>query len=268
DLNIYHAGARMYDPVIGRFTSQDRFKEKYPSMSPYQYAALNPILFVDVNGDSINVASIQKFDRENGTNILGAITSDLEAATGLTLSVTDNGQLIFDTDKDGNAIVATDQNGNTIGSGEARNRLTSAISTTKQAFATITKGSSSVPGTGSPLIRLNPDQINSFIDGTSSGLDSRTLGFGFTFLHEVLHSNVGISARDDQSRFGATGPVVDIMNTIRSELGGNFGQRRSYIGLRLSPNGPAFLPFDANSFNRLERGLIPSPGSKFIKISN
>jgi len=53
DLNIYHAGARMYDPVIGRFTSQDRFKEKYPSMSPYQYAALNPILFVDVNGDSV-----------------------------------------------------------------------------------------------------------------------------------------------------------------------------------------------------------------------
>ena len=63
DLGIYHAGARMYDPVIGRFTSQDRFKEKYPSMSPYQYAALNPILFVDVNGDSIWV----DIDRENKT---------------------------------------------------------------------------------------------------------------------------------------------------------------------------------------------------------
>ncbi|MGF1671545.1 MAG: RHS repeat-associated core domain-containing protein [Balneolaceae bacterium] len=57
DLNIYHAGARMYDPVIGRFTSQDRFKEKYPSMSPYQYAALNPILFIDVNGDSVWVVT-------------------------------------------------------------------------------------------------------------------------------------------------------------------------------------------------------------------
>jgi RHS repeat-associated protein len=52
-LDLYHAGARMYDPVIGRFTSQDRFTVKYPSMSPYQYAALNPISFIDVNGDSI-----------------------------------------------------------------------------------------------------------------------------------------------------------------------------------------------------------------------
>ena len=68
DLGIYHAGARMYDPVIGRFTSQDRFKEKYPSMSPYQYAALNPINIIDVNGDSLVNIDI------TGTD--GLITSD------------------------------------------------------------------------------------------------------------------------------------------------------------------------------------------------
>jgi uncharacterized protein RhaS with RHS repeats len=43
----------MYDPQLGRFTTQDAFAEKYLDLSPYQYAANNPILFIDVNGDSL-----------------------------------------------------------------------------------------------------------------------------------------------------------------------------------------------------------------------
>ena len=46
-------GQRMYDPQIGRFTTQDRFAEKYVSMTPYQYGANNPILMIDINGDSL-----------------------------------------------------------------------------------------------------------------------------------------------------------------------------------------------------------------------
>ena len=53
ETNYYDYGWRQYDPAIGRFTTQDRFAEKYYSMSPYQYAANNPINYVDVNGDSI-----------------------------------------------------------------------------------------------------------------------------------------------------------------------------------------------------------------------
>ena len=62
-LNLYHLGARDYDPLIGRPLKADRFSEKYPSLSPYHYAANNPILFVDVNGDSIWI-------NDNGTNFL------------------------------------------------------------------------------------------------------------------------------------------------------------------------------------------------------
>ena len=52
-LNWYDYGARMYNPALGRFTTQDRFAEKYPAMSLYQYGANNPIRNIDVNGDSI-----------------------------------------------------------------------------------------------------------------------------------------------------------------------------------------------------------------------
>ena len=52
-LNWYDYGARHYDAVLGRFTTNDRFAEKYYSMSPYQYGANSPVGNIDVNGDSI-----------------------------------------------------------------------------------------------------------------------------------------------------------------------------------------------------------------------
>ena len=55
-LNWYDYGARHYDATLGRFMTQDRFAEKYFSLSPYQYGADNPISNIDVNGDSIKVS--------------------------------------------------------------------------------------------------------------------------------------------------------------------------------------------------------------------
>jgi RHS repeat-associated protein len=55
DLGWYDYGARFYDPTIGRFNTQDRFAEKYLDFTPYQYGANNPILYVDINGDSLYV---------------------------------------------------------------------------------------------------------------------------------------------------------------------------------------------------------------------
>ena len=54
-LNWYDYGARHYDAVLGRFTTQDRFAEKYSSLSPYQYGANSPVNTIDINGDSLKV---------------------------------------------------------------------------------------------------------------------------------------------------------------------------------------------------------------------
>ncbi|PZR03443.1 MAG: hypothetical protein DI539_26285 [Flavobacterium psychrophilum] len=48
-------GARMYTPELGRFFTPDRFAEKYLSFTPYQYGANSPLIYVDVNGDSLKL---------------------------------------------------------------------------------------------------------------------------------------------------------------------------------------------------------------------
>lgn len=49
--NSYDFGARIYDPRIGRWLSVDALDDKYPSLSPYNFVANNPLLFVDVDGN-------------------------------------------------------------------------------------------------------------------------------------------------------------------------------------------------------------------------
>jgi RHS repeat-associated protein len=50
---LHYAGARYYASAFGRFTTTDRFADKYPSLSPYHYTKNNPATLVDVNGDTV-----------------------------------------------------------------------------------------------------------------------------------------------------------------------------------------------------------------------
>jgi RHS repeat-associated protein len=91
DLGLIDFGQRMHDPTTSRFITQDRFSEKYYSLSPYQYGGLNPINFVDINGDSLWISY-------NGTNVLyqngGLYNKNGTAYTGAGAKKDKNGNVI------------------------------------------------------------------------------------------------------------------------------------------------------------------------------
>ena len=57
ETGLYYYGARYYEPRLSLWMSVDRFAEKYPATSGYNYAINNPVRYIDINGDSIRVSS-------------------------------------------------------------------------------------------------------------------------------------------------------------------------------------------------------------------
>ena len=263
-------GWRRQDPILGRMWGIDYRAEKYYDQSPMNFALNNPLRVIEVDGDTVNVSLIQGFDNKNGTNYLQNIINDLNTETGLNLSVS-SGQLQYQKDSNGNPVIATDKNGNQLGSSTARGLITKSVNSSTTGFARLSVGNSSAP-VGGVLINLNAAQINSFINGATN-VDSKTLGFGMTFMHEMLHSTFGGGLRDVPagSGLGPLGKVVPVMNTIRGELnsqGGNYGQRTSYEAVYdpTTNTSPSYLPFDNASLRALQNGNLPPQNSKYIKF--
>jgi RHS repeat-associated protein len=62
ESGFLYAGARYYMAALGRFSVTDRFADKEPTLTPYQYAANNPTITVDINGDSTYVENKEKHE--------------------------------------------------------------------------------------------------------------------------------------------------------------------------------------------------------------
>jgi uncharacterized protein RhaS with RHS repeats len=249
----------MYDPAIGRFHVQDAFADKYLDFTPYQYAANNPIMYIDVNGDSINVSKAQDYDAAMGTNHTNTLETDLEAKSGLDLNVNANGKFEYTTDSKGKAVISRDADGKKVGSRKAREILKKSINHTDD--INISLGGASSVAVGNE-IRLSPTQMNNFLTGTSGDINNTTLGWAITTLHEITHTNVGggISHGKEKTagNFGLKGKNVRIENTIRRQLGGNYGKRTSYQGIKFTPVGSSYMPMSGQSKRELKKGIVPA----------
>ena len=244
---VYHA--------INRFTSIDRFAEKFPWQSPYAHANNNPIYFVDLRGDSAHYGQPQ----EEYPAELRTIINDKQAITGLTLSINCTGMMVYDKDASGNPIVATDASGNQVGSATARADLIGILSNpetvTVQIDESVAKTITSADGM---TITLKPSEINGNVAGAVN-VDNRTAGWGMTVMHEYTHTGIG-GGLDDTPYSNATGnpgPAASRCNTYRAELnakGGNWGQRMTYKPVTMEIDGgvfpiksPEYFPFNSDT---------------------
>jgi RHS repeat-associated protein len=151
ELGWYDYGARYYAPDLGRFFTQDRFAEKYAGFSPYHYAANNPVLYIDVNGDSLALS---------GTN--DAINKALENINsglgGEYVSISDNGQLSLHIGEEQIANLSDEQKG-------LLNVVNDAISAEDQINIQIVESSKIVLIGSYQLEAIDIDDINAFGEG-------------------------------------------------------------------------------------------------------
>lgn len=74
--NSINYNFRMHDPRVGRWLSLDPMASKYPDMSPYISFGNNPVLFVDLQGDTISVGSNQSKSAWASKGWLQLLTND------------------------------------------------------------------------------------------------------------------------------------------------------------------------------------------------
>ena len=212
-------GARYYDAdLLTSWLSVDPKADKYPSMSPYNYCASNPVKLLDLDGREIDLSELKEQSRVR-------LVKCLSVLTGLSLSFNkENGLLEYAKDDNGNAIVSN-------GSESARTDLIEAIEKKNEDKSNyrIEVGDGNKCEGGQ-----NDDQdggaIRLYCDRMSEENDCNTNGLGMVFLHELRHAVTGESDPQEglvnyyigqtvNAQNLVTGSFVDRVNRYRQELG-------------------------------------------------
>ncbi|HUM55315.1 MAG TPA: M91 family zinc metallopeptidase [Bacteroidales bacterium] len=166
-------GWRMYDPQLGRFHTQDRFVEKYYCFSNYSYGANNPVLMIDVNGDSLWVTHRTGFLGLGGKETLRYEDGNLYNKDGSAYTGKVKGFL-------SKTVNALDE----ASSGDAGNNMIDEIQSNAQNVTIVksNEGNSYEPGTNT--VKFDPSSKNGGLN--TRGLTERPAFIGLG--HELAHA--------------------------------------------------------------------------------
>ena len=93
ETGYHYFGARYYNSDLSLWLSVDPMSDKYPSLSPYNYCAWNPMKLVDPDGDSI-ILSKEAWEIMNQ-----AIKSTLHVEGDDSPFYYENGYMLYDSEK-------------------------------------------------------------------------------------------------------------------------------------------------------------------------
>ena len=232
DSGYYYFGARYFMPNLSIWNSVDPMADKYPSMSPYNYCAWNPMKLVDPNGEEIDVSILPK-------SIQDRLIKCLSYITGLSLSVDDNGKLLYARNEAGDPIFED-------GSVSARQDLIAAIDAKNEdgSYFVINVGIGNRNRGGKEKSSLSGIIFMSY--RLQEHEDNNTNGMGMSFMHELGHAyfddkdpeKTGSPAYNNNGDIvdSRLGDAVSRVNTYRKELG--LPQRAAYFG-----NKEGLVPF-------------------------
>ncbi|MCB0635156.1 MAG: hypothetical protein KDC54_00985, partial [Lewinella sp.] len=255
----YDYGARWYDPATARFPSIDRFADQFAWQSPYVYAGNNPVKYIDVNGDSLNVSDLMSGNSTGGQELINS----LQRVSGLALEVDS---------ETGNVSISgryRDENGRKVGGSKtARRTLKSLIQSETTVNVVDNTGDGTKVVNHENKIRWDPRQVSFTQNYLSRDLDPEAWGGGLTFYHELGHTRYGGSMADPGGAEAYTSPgdIEIIPNQIRRELGSRFGQRLAYKHTEITTMYDGveikgrYLPFSQEAFDAIRRGQAPSRG--------
>ena len=248
ESGFHYYGSRYYSSELNIWNSTDPMADKYPSLTPYNYCANNPVKLIDPNGEEIVTNAPDNYEG----NI--KVSKSLSEKTGLKLSFKDK-KLTYEKDEYGNAII----NG---GSESARKDLITAIDDEDFTYEiTYREHSNSINGGKSTQKKTNQEYNYMVLDiADFKESDPRSFDIGMVFLHELQHGYFGLTdpdkrdytiySPDNSYKGGLLGNVVERVNVYRKELG--YPLRRAY---NANPYNNS-IPFSDGSWIKLNYGGI------------
>jgi len=78
--NSLDYGARIYDPRVGRFFSEDPLFKIYPEFSPYSFSAGSPLMFMEVDGRGFN-GGFSVVNNSNATIVVRGTSKTIETSS-------------------------------------------------------------------------------------------------------------------------------------------------------------------------------------------